>query len=98
MFNVRFVLNKGCKRDDGVSDLQQKHHISLNGDYVNSMRVYMGGRFKGLIVVTKKYDDGLNTNYYHQSYSYRKGVWERLTIEANTLEASQKVFMTPLNF
>lgn len=92
MFNVRFVLNEGCKKDDGVSDLQQRKLIYLNGDYVNSMRVYIGRRFKGLIVVTKKYD-GEETNYYYQSYSYREGVWEYLPIEANTLEASQKAFI-----
>jgi hypothetical protein len=88
MFNkVRFVTNTGCKRDDKIPSL-----INVEGRYVNSLKVYISGKFAGLVIVSKKYDSALNTKYCHQSFAFSKGEWKNLPLEKNSLAAAQAAF------
>lgn len=86
MFSIQFVTQTGCKRDDRIPSL-----ISIEGRYVNSQRVYINGKFAGLVIVSKKYDSLLR-NYYHQSFALSEGEWKSLPLEKNTLAAAQAAF------
>lgn len=85
--NIKFATNTGCKRDDKIPSL-----INVEGRYVNSQRVYINRKFAGLVIVSKKYDSTLSTNYYHQSFAFDKGEWKNLPLPKNSLAAAQAAF------
>ena len=88
MFNkMKFATGYGCKRDDKIPSL-----ISVEGRYVNCQRVYIGGKFVGLIIVSQKYDSSLLGDYYYQSFAFSSGEWKNLPIKKNSLAAAQAAF------
>jgi hypothetical protein len=66
--------------------------MNVEGRYVNSQRVYISGKFAGLVIVSKKYDSALKTVYYYQSFAFSKGEWKNLPLSNNSLAAAQAAF------
>lgn len=81
----RFVPQSGDKRDDGISFL-------LEGIYVNSLKVYRNGKFRGLIVITSKLNKNLEYYHLHKSYLYEDGKFNNLFLAENSLDAAKKAF------
>lgn len=88
----RFVLQSGDKRDDGIFKLQQEHQFYLDGIYVNSLKVYRNGTYRGLIVITSKLDKNLEYYHVYKSFLYERGGYNNLFLAENSLDAAKKAF------